>query len=250
MPSNQGPHQGLASPLAWEGALPTACCAAVALAAGAAATLQLAGKVKGGPSLVAVEVGAAFTCTGYLVWRLFRGEASPTAAGDAAAAAVPVVAAGGAARKAAEGGSYTSDGCCGGACGCGGSSEAAAEQEETAEEEEAGEADMEDLQDSEDEFKRVARAAKMSTYLQPKAARRRAASQLVKESNDDKEELTTAAAAPAAGEAAAASAAALAPAGVALNDEAAFLPGRSKVYFKTFGCSHNISDSEYMRTLL
>ncbi len=29
-------------------------------------------------------------------------------------------------------------------------------------------------------------------------------------------------------------------------DEANFLPGQAKVYVKTWGCSHNVSDGEYM----
>ena len=34
------------------------------------------------------------------------------------------------------------------------------------------------------------------------------------------------------------------------NDEECFLPGQAKIYVKTWGCSHNVSDGEYMSGIL
>lgn len=232
MPSPSDHPQG-SFPPKWEHALPTAV-ATVAVVAGTTAALQLAGRLRGGASLAAVEVGAAFACAAYLTWRYFRDVSSLAATTELQSAPTPP-------KKVAQNNLDESESCCGGAWGCTCSSDAAVVTEE---QEEEGEADLEDLQGSDDEFKKAARAANLSTYLQPKASRQRALSQLSKEDGERGEvELSGTAALSAAGAAAAAP-----PAGATPNYEGTFLPGRSKIYFKTFGCSHNVSDSEYMRT--
>lgn len=196
--------------------------------AGAAASLHFSGRVRGAKALVVAEVAAVLATAAFCARHFWRKE--PQEAGDPQ---LP----GKVAEKAAQFETPTAtDGCCGGASG------ACCDREHLGDDEEQGqEGDLEDLQSSGDEIKSVARAAARATYLQPKAARRRAGRSIKKDRQEDE-----------AGSEDVGFATSVDPPGCAdeTSTEGVFLPGRAKVYFKTFGCSHNVSDSEYMQGLL
>lgn len=193
--------------------------------AGAAASLHLSGRLRGGRALICIELGAVVATAAFCTWRLWRTRSQEprdvfVASNDERLFEVH--------KEASE----KDTNCCGGSCGCSGSGPVEANEAEQAE------GDLEDLQSSGDEDRSVARAAARATYVQPKAARMRAARQVRSGSlnggleNGETDLCSTP------------------PVSTYSNDETSeslFLPGRAKVFFKTFGCSHNVSDSEYMR---
>lgn len=202
---------------------------AVVAIAGATASLHFSGRLRGGKALIVAEVGAVLATAAFCAWRFWR-KRPPEAADLQLPGKVAKEAAVHESPKATEG-------CCGGVCG------ASCDGENLSEDELQGEegGDLEDLQSSGDEIKSATRAAARATYVQPKAARRRAAKRTQKdsprgESGSEEVDLPKSAVTPGCAE--------------ETSDEAVFLPGRAKVYFKTFGCSHNVSDSEYMRKRL
>lgn len=221
MLSSQPQGRGVSPPVR-EFGVPTVC-AACAVIAGATVALQASGGMRGNVTVIAVEVGAVVALTGFLAWRFLGGSASgadkdmqcePAKLKDADAVKP-----------------QPDNGCCKGACGF--ACEGEAEEKEVGEADISG-TDLEDLRSSDDDMKRAARVTGLYTYIQPSTTRRRTTKQMDSEGNQtsDRDNSTTATTPPSSATHAV---------------EGAFLPGRAKIFFKTFGCSHNISDSEYMR---
>lgn len=217
----------------------TACAVAAAAGAGAAASLHFWGRFKGSSSaILAAEVGTALASAFLCAWcfrprGLLGGCFTGKNEGEPASRAPP----------------GTPKGCCTGSCGVSCCEEGiGGTEEETL----LSEADLEDLQGNDGDLSGLARGASLTTYVQPNAPRRMAAAQKQsakeeRESDTQEENGVSAGAAPCA-------ASTVEEVsrfhGDLTADEGAFLPGRAKIYFKTFGCSHNVSDSEYMQGLL
>lgn len=219
--------------------LGTACAVAAAAGAGAAASLHFWGRFKGSSSaILTAELGTAFASAFLCAW-CFRpggflgGCFTGKNERESASCAPP-----GARIECCTNSSGVS--CC---------------EEGTGRATEGillSEADLEDLQASDLDLNGLARGASAAMYVQPNALRRMAAMQ--KQSGDGEPESDARKENGVFAGAASCACSTVEEVSRYRDDstagEGAFLPGRAKVYFKTFGCSHNVSDSEYMRKRL
>lgn len=208
---------------------PTVSAVTVAVVTAAATTIHWSGRLGRSRGLLIAEIGAVLGTATFCAWRLWRTRSLSAADTRQSGPANG--------QKANPGPSKADGGCCGGACGvsCDGQDDDVPADHEN--QEEGG--DLEDLQSSGDEAKAAARAAARATYVQPKAARRRATRRLHEASDKGHVEESAEMDFTEAHETFAHQDRA--------TSEDVFLPGLAKIYFKTFGCSHNVSDSEYMR---